>query len=76
MEIRGITSSFCVLLGIDWLAKGVVLNIYVLVCIFDIILFYHVILICDIEINQSINQSTNQSRFVSKMSVLSFKVKR
>ena len=50
-----------VLIGKPWyIQMWDVLNIYVLACIFDIELFYHVMLICDTKINKSINQSLHQ----------------
>ena len=44
---------FLVLIGKPWyIQMWDVLNVYVLACIFDIALFYHVMLICDTKINQ------------------------
>ena len=40
-----------VLIGKPWyIQMGDVLNVYVIACIFDIALFYHVMLICDTKI--------------------------
>ena len=45
-----------VLIGKPWYKLCELFYMYVLVCIYDITLFYHVsLLICDTEINQSIN---------------------
>ena len=50
-----------VLIGKPWYIQiWDVLNVYVLACLYDIALFYHVMLIYETKINQSINQFYNK----------------
>ena len=57
MEIREIAFSFFVLSLVligkpRYIQMWDVLNVNVLACLFDIALFYHVMLICDTKINK------------------------